>query len=503
MRFAHDQGPPKLMFATEEDVQQSANTGRSGNTGESDETGESGKAGEPLGSADATPGQAVTNMRMRSSELRDAFKASSIPRRGTPILYRLAALIVALVDLTLPCIYFAIIAGAAYLTFRHATVNYTIMNSSGDPRARLFAYGAPLFVGIAFLCFLLKPLLSPKAKRPKRVEVTRETQPLLFLFIEQICKAIRAPLPAVVYVDCQVNASAGPRKGLFSVLNKDLALTVGLPLVSGLSMNEFAALLAHEFAHFRQGSANALHYLIYAVNRWFSRLVFERDGLDEMLLSGRHGGEGCMFAMTRLVIGITRVILFILMVISRALSCVLLRQQEYDADKHGACLAGADSVGAVLVHAALLDVSAQAAYAHLEESFDKFALAQDFPMLVKARRLTMPQEILENVTAKILEQSGGLFSTHPTLARRVYEAQKTQTEGIFALDRPATDLFQNYSALCREATLEHYRIHIGPRIRPESLMPNMQYEKQHGLLRNSPEHEKELAAALGVEEESK
>ncbi len=50
-----------------------------------------------------------------------------------------------------------------------------------------------------------------------------------------------------------VNASAGLRRGLLSLFSHDLVLTIGLPLVQGLSLREFTAVLAHEFGHFRQG----------------------------------------------------------------------------------------------------------------------------------------------------------------------------------------------------------------------------------------------------------
>ncbi len=40
-----------------------------------------------------------------------------------------------------------------------------------------------------------------------------------------------------------------------SLWGNDLVLTIGLPLVAGLSAKEFAGILAHEFGHFTQGLA--------------------------------------------------------------------------------------------------------------------------------------------------------------------------------------------------------------------------------------------------------
>ena len=61
------------------------------------------------------------------------------------------------------------------------------------------------------------------------------------------------------------------------VFKKDLVLTIGLPLVAGLSIREFGGVLAHEFGHFAQGGGMRLTALVRFVNGWFARVVYERD----------------------------------------------------------------------------------------------------------------------------------------------------------------------------------------------------------------------------------
>ena len=86
-------------------------------------------------------------------------------------------------------------------------------------------------------------------------------------------------------MDCLVNASAGFGRdaGLFG---QNLVLTIGLPLVAGLTARQFAGVLAHEFGHFSQGAGMRLSYVVRSVNAWFARVVFERDGWDESLAGG-------------------------------------------------------------------------------------------------------------------------------------------------------------------------------------------------------------------------
>ena len=60
-------------------------------------------------------------------------------------------------------------------------------------------------------------------------------------------------------------------------------LTIGLPLVAGLSAREFGGVLAHEFGHFAQGGGMRLTAVVRGVNAWFGRVVYERDEWDETL----------------------------------------------------------------------------------------------------------------------------------------------------------------------------------------------------------------------------
>ena len=78
-----------------------------------------------------------------------------------------------------------------------------------------------------------------------------------------------------------MNASAGfMRQGVAGVLSNDLVLTIGLPLVAGLTVRQLGGVLAHEFGHFAQGGGMRLTAIVRGVNAWFARVVFERDEWD-------------------------------------------------------------------------------------------------------------------------------------------------------------------------------------------------------------------------------
>ncbi|MEO8429753.1 MAG: M48 family metallopeptidase [Verrucomicrobiota bacterium] len=121
---------------------------------------------------------------------------------------------------------------------------------------------------------MVKPFFAAKARTPEPITLDPAKEPLLFAFVQKICGLVGAPVPCRIDVDCQVNASAGLRRGLWST---DLVLTIGLPLASGMDMRQFAGVLAHEFGHFAQGAGMRLTYIIRQINFWFAQVVYERD----------------------------------------------------------------------------------------------------------------------------------------------------------------------------------------------------------------------------------
>ena len=122
----------------------------------------------------------------------------------------------------------------------------------------MLAYLAPAIIGIALVFFMIKPVLARPGKRQDPVPILPANEPVLFAFIEQLCRQIRAPVPRRVQVDCQVNASASFPPGWLGIFRRKLVLTIGLRLVAGLSIRELGGVLAHEFGHFAQGGGMRL-----------------------------------------------------------------------------------------------------------------------------------------------------------------------------------------------------------------------------------------------------
>jgi len=136
------------------------------------------------------------------------------------------------------------------------------------------------------------------------------------MFVDAICDTVGAPRPARIAADSQVNASAHLEGGLLGVVGGELILTIGLPIAAGLTLKQFAGVLAHGFGHFSQRAGMRLYVLIMMVNMWFARVVYERDSWDDALEAWSKQGNFYVIAIVaaiRLAVWITRRVFWVLM----------------------------------------------------------------------------------------------------------------------------------------------------------------------------------------------
>ena len=126
-----------------------------------------------------------------------------------------------------------------------------------------------LFGLVTLLFFMAKPLWPGRGDRDSRPSLSRLKEPTIFALVEEICRALGAPVPTEIVVDCDANAAASFRGGAAGMMRGELVLMIGLPLVAGLSAQEFAGVLAHEFGHFTQRAGMRLTWIVRSINAWF------------------------------------------------------------------------------------------------------------------------------------------------------------------------------------------------------------------------------------------
>ncbi len=390
------------------------------------------------------------------------------------VLYRLGLLGVAAILLALKALYIALVGVAAGLTGLYVAALPGLASDVHLSVITVVLLATPAVTGAITVFFLLKPLLADPAPRPEPFELRPEEAPVLFAFVSRICEMIGSPSPSRIELDLQVNASARLRRGWRSLLTHDLALTIGLPLMAGLSLRQFAGVLAHEFGHFSQTAGMRLYFLIGTTRGWFSRVALDRDQWDERLTTWREGRDPRLAIMLWIASGavwLSRLILRGLLYVANFASAWFSRQMEFDADRYEAALVGTDTFAETCQRLPLLAVAGHQVWQDLERRWRARQLTEDVPALVGSWAAAMPDETRSAIVNAALDESTGRWATHPCARARIDNVRSIAGAVIEPLAEPAEILFDDFPAICRRATLHHYRNLLGDRLAEAAFVP--------------------------------
>jgi Zn-dependent protease with chaperone function len=375
--------------------------------------------------------------------------------------YKLGLAAVALVMVSLPIIYVGIIVLVAWGVYEHALhPRYQL----GGGTVALLGYLAPIIVGGVLVFFMIKPLFARRPKDYEPHDVLPGEEPELFRFIYAVCDAVQAPRPARVLVDFQVNAFAGFRRGLPDLLRRRLTLSIGLPLVAGLSVRQFGGVLAHEFGHFSQGAAMRLTFIVRNVNAWFARVVYERDAWDDRLRSSAERSDfrfGIILHLARAMVWVTRRILWLLMNVGHAVSCFMMRQMEFDADRFENQVAGSETFAETMRHFQVLNAAWQRTIAQQTEAYATNRLVNDLPGLSAMAAKGLATKTVQENEALLPTGKTRWFDTHPSDHDRVQASKALGAIGMLHGDGDATKLFHDFRATAQALTKHYYEQECG------------------------------------------
>lgn len=410
-------------------------------------------------------------------ELRDRILEGfrgDVPPLPPSLTYRLALAAVAIAMVLLPLVYLGLIAGLAWGLWAYGGFFFGSIVREVRAWYVLILCFLPLFAGAVVLICLVKPFFARRARRQRPVRLDPNEEPLLFEFVASLCAAIHAPTPAEIHVDCQVNASASFRRGLLSLFGDDLVLTLGLPMLAGLSVQQLAGVVAHELGHFSQRAGLRMSVVVRAINFWFARLVYERDRFDAILESTAARISAVQLrwplGITLFMLMLTRRVLWALMMLGHVLSSFLMRQMEYDADRYEVRLAGFRSFDFTMRELFALGAAYQMAMASLGEQWKEGRLVDNFPRLVLASRQEKVRQIVAQLEHFRAHEQEQLFGTHPTARQRTTRALREKGVGVFSSDLPASVLFSDHDELERQVSLAFYREMLGNQVRAQDLL---------------------------------
>ena len=264
------------------------------------------------------------------------------------------------------------------------------------------ALAAKLAIALLVLVGVALRSLWVKIDPPTGLELTRRDYPTLFGALDEIRLVANAPRAHVVLLTNDLNAAINqvPRLGMFGWQTNYLLL--GLPLMQMLSLDEFEAVLAHEFGHLSGAHGR--------FGAWIYRLRTSWGRLADTLRAREHWGSFLFvpffawFAPT-----------------FAAYSFVQARMQEYEADRAAASRHGGQALANALIR---LDLKGQELAQRYWPGVYKAADEMPSPAGAPYRGLLGPESrgFLPSAPEQLrhsLERETSTADTHPSLRDRV------------------------------------------------------------------------------------
>ncbi|MEM6700559.1 MAG: M48 family metallopeptidase, partial [Bacteroidota bacterium] len=381
-----------------------------------------------------------------------------------PKSYQSRVLIVLLALILFVLLYFAFIAGAAFLLY--LSVIYPMESVGFYPL--LIKLGAIVASGMLLIFTLKFAFKKMRYDRPTSVELKEKEHPSLFAFIRKLCEETGAPFPKKIIVNEEINAAVfydKPLLSMFLPIRKNLL--IGLGLVNALNLTEFKAVLAHEFGHFSQRSMKLGSY-VYMANRIIHDMVYSRDKWDDMLDQwARADIRVAVFAW--ILKGIIWIVRGGLTLVYKGINLVhasLSREMEFNADLVAVSVTGSNAIINALAKIIGASNAMNLTYSQIMTAAEHNLYTKDlFYHQVKAEAhlntTSKPQETTweKDGITYIFDQEEtmipSMYASHPPNYDREQNAKRTFIEGIED-QQSAWTLFDNDEALKQLITSKIY-----------------------------------------------
>lgn len=290
--------------------------------------------------------------------------------------------------------------------------------------------------------FMAKSLFAVRrTSDPRGIEVTRDDEPKLFSFLEELADEVGAPKPHRVFLTPEVNAAVFYDLSLLNLFFPSKKnLIIGMGLTNTLNLGELKAVLAHEFGHFAQGSMIVGRW-VYIAQQIISHMVATRDWLDSIVrfisrIDLRIAWVGWILALIIWSIRSLVDTLFNLVVVAeRALS----REMEFNADLVAVSVTGSDALVNALHKLQSADHAWQTAIDVVQNEAGNKRIVED---IFEAQTSTLAEmrRILNDKTYGVTPQppSGTNEAEH-----RVFDEQTARPPQMWATHPPNRDREDN------------------------------------------------------------
>jgi heat shock protein HtpX len=323
---------------------------------------------------------------------------------------------------------FALAAACVYLPY----LALSLSESPGFYVLALFLFG--ILIASAMLWSLVP---RPDKFVAPGMLLDRSTQPRLYAELDSIAASLNERLPGEVYLIPNPNAFVADLGGVMGFGSRRV-MGLGFPLFSALTVSQFRAVLAHEFAHY-YGGDTGLGPWVYRTKTAIMRIFENVGSLGQF---ARIAVLGVMYAV------VASVLKAYFKLFLRAIN-LISRRQEHRADELACLVAGREPLidGLRSIHGAAMawptywqnEVAPVLGSGTLPALGDGFARFMCAPEVAGAIHKSLEKNLQEPKTSP--------YDTHPPLRDRISATEKLPTLSAEQDTRPAATLLDQLQTL--------------------------------------------------------
>ncbi|MBX7075573.1 MAG: M48 family metalloprotease [Pirellulales bacterium] len=385
-----------------------------------------------------------------TKELRAAL-AKSTPDRKISNGYRLAVMLATLTLLALPIGYLAIVGAAAFLLIRLGTSQlgaFSVLDIA------LFA------AGCVVVLFLLRPIpwLFYRASPDVFPIFPIRRYPLIEAIAREISLAQGSPMPTHLKFDCELNASASFGHRLSDVIRqKQMVLTIGLPLLRNLSTTQIAGIIAHEMTHFDQRQSFRLTVLGRWLSNWVRFVAEQRNDVTlQSVLRAQWRIERFVRAVIAMGLGLAQALLVTLHSIAELMVAAVSRQMERYAYRRQAMLVGSVAFAETMLWLNKGAMAQRSVDRSLSQSLERRTLPDNLPELFRICVADLSADHITALKERLTTERAGLLDSHPSYRDTMYDLRKTNPPALLTDRAEAYRLIVDFEGLCRAVTRARY-----------------------------------------------
>lgn len=415
------------------------------------------------------------------------------PASRVPVMSRGRILLTAAGMALLPFAYLYLILFIADATYTHIDDNTSLLEY--DPFIiGLLAYSIPILIGVLLVAAMVKSVIAPFLQRRFSIPISKQKEPALFAYVEKLCRSAGSIMPSSIEVDCTAGTSIGYRKGFLGMMEDKLVLTIGLPLVTRMTLMELTSAVAHELGRAANRSNARIYYLVTSINTWLARVISEQDIVDQKIIGWiATGGFHIRLPLqiAQFFIWLSKKILLVFKLAGNYLNDAFSRAMEFDADDIAVRIAGTEAFISSLHANALL--AAASNRAHQEITISKRpgdnSLPDNFIFFIAAILDQMNDDEKAQIGITTLAATGELSDHIATDRERVNRAKRARAKGLVQSDKAASTLFINFEEICKSSTGRYYREVLGLQPAKDTLVPVADFLNPTDLKIEAPKDE--------------